>query len=48
MTSTEMLGFVTGAASVLWALGERAWNWPVGIANHGFFLIVCSESEVLR
>ena len=40
MTWTEILGFVTGAASVLLAVRESAWNWPVGIANNVFFLIL--------
>ena len=38
MTWTEILGFVTGAASVLAAVRESAWNWPVGIANNVFFV----------
>jgi len=40
MTWTEILGFVTGAASVLLAVRESAWNWPVGIANNIFFLVL--------
>jgi nicotinamide mononucleotide transporter len=40
MTWTEILGAVTGAASVLLAVRESAWNWPVGIANNIFFLIL--------
>lgn len=40
MSWTEILGFVTGAASVLLAVRESAWNWPVGVANNIFFLIL--------
>lgn len=40
MSWTEILGFLTGAASVLLAVRESAWNWPVGIANNIFFLIL--------
>jgi len=40
VTWTEILGFITGAASVLLAVRESAWNWPVGIANNIFFLIL--------
>jgi nicotinamide mononucleotide transporter len=40
MSWAEILGFVTGAASVLLAVRESAWNWPVGIANNIFFLIL--------
>jgi len=37
---TEILGFVTGAAAVWLAVRENVWNWPVGIANGVFFLII--------
>jgi nicotinamide mononucleotide transporter len=40
MTWTEILGFLTGAASVLLAVRQSAWTWPVGIANNIFFLIL--------
>jgi nicotinamide mononucleotide transporter len=40
VTWTEILGSVTGAASVLLAVRQSAWNWPVGIANNIFFLIL--------
>lgn len=40
MNWTEILGAVTGAASVLLAVRENAWNWPVGIANNIFFLVL--------
>src|SRR5215469_13450668 len=40
MSWPEILGAVTGAASVLLAVYESAWNWPVGIANNIFFLIL--------
>lgn len=40
MSATEILGFITGAASVLLAVRENAWSWPVGIANTIFFLIL--------
>jgi nicotinamide mononucleotide transporter len=37
---TEILGFVTGAASVWLAAKEHVWNWPIGIANSIFFLFL--------
>jgi nicotinamide mononucleotide transporter len=40
MSWTEILGFVTGAASVGLAVRESVWNWPVGIANNIFFLVL--------
>jgi nicotinamide mononucleotide transporter len=46
MTWTEILGFVTGAASVLLAVRESAWNWPVGIVNNVFFLVLFWEAKL--
>jgi nicotinamide mononucleotide transporter len=46
MTWTEILGFVTGAASVLLAVRENAWNWPVGIANNIFFFILFWKTKL--
>jgi len=48
MTWTEILGFVTGAASVWLAVRESVWNWPVGIANNIFISDSFLESETLR
>ena len=36
----EVLGFVTGAACVYAVATQRLWNWPVGMANNVFFLIL--------
>ena len=46
MDWAEILGFVTGAASVLLAVRESAWNWPVGIANNIFFLILFWKAKL--
>ncbi len=46
MSWTEILGAITGAASVLLAVRESAWNWPVGIANNIFFLILFWHSKL--
>ncbi len=40
MSVTEILGFATGALSVWLAVKERVSNWPVGIANSAFFLVL--------
>jgi nicotinamide mononucleotide transporter len=40
MTLTEVLGFITGAACVWLTVKENVWNWPVGIANSVFFIIL--------
>ncbi len=46
MSWTEILGFITGAASVLLAVRESAMNWPVGIANNFFFLILFWKAKL--
>ncbi len=46
MNTTEVLGFVTGALSVLLAVREHVMNWPVGIANNVFFLVVFWRSKL--
>jgi nicotinamide mononucleotide transporter len=37
---TEALGFVTGAACVYLVIRQSIWNFPLGIANNIFFLIL--------
>jgi nicotinamide mononucleotide transporter len=37
---TEIAGFVTGAACVWLVIRENTWNWPVGIANNVFYLVL--------
>lgn len=37
---TETLGFVTGAACVYLVVIQNIWNFPVGIANNIFFLVL--------
>jgi nicotinamide mononucleotide transporter len=37
---TETLGFVTGAACVYLVVKESIWNFPLGIANNIFFLVL--------
>lgn len=40
VTAAELLGFVTGAASVWLTVRGRIANFPVGIANSAFFLVL--------
>lgn len=40
MNPIEIAGFVTGALSVWLAVRQSPWNWPVGVANAVFFLIL--------
>src|SRR5580698_1193129 len=42
----ELLGFVTGAASVWLTVKARISNFPVGIANSAFFLILFATSRL--
>lgn len=35
-----MLGFVTGAICVWFCVKENVWNWPTGIANNFFYIVV--------
>jgi len=43
---TETLGFVTGAWCVWLTVKEHVWNWPIGIANSVFFLILFWQSSL--
>ena len=42
----EILGFVTGAASVWLTVKSRINNFPVGIANSAFFLVLFATSRL--
>ena len=43
---TETLGFVTGAACVYLVVRQNIWNFPLGIANNVFFLILFVEARL--
>ena len=40
----EMLGFVSGGWTVWLTVKENVWNWPIGIANSAFFLVLFLRS----
>src|SRR4051794_14299955 len=42
----ELLGFVTGIACVALAVVQRIENFPVGIANNAFFLVLFADARV--
>lgn len=46
MSWIEILGFVTGAASVILAVRESPWNWLVGLANNVFFFVLFWHSKL--
>jgi nicotinamide mononucleotide transporter len=37
---TEVLGFVSGAWGVWLTVKENIWNWPIGLLNSAFFLVL--------
>ncbi|HYL93706.1 MAG TPA: nicotinamide mononucleotide transporter family protein, partial [Alphaproteobacteria bacterium] len=41
---TEILGFITGVVCVWLLIKENIWNWPIGIANNVFYIIVFTRS----
>src|SRR5688572_33132621 len=43
---SEALGFVTGVACVYLVVRENIWNFPVGIANNVFFLILFTRTRL--
>jgi len=40
----ELLGFVTGALCVWLLIKQNIWNWPIGIANNIFYVIIFYKS----
>ncbi|MDO8507372.1 MAG: nicotinamide riboside transporter PnuC [bacterium] len=40
MSMTEVFGFITGATCVWLVAKDNIWNWPIGIANSIFYVIV--------
>ncbi|MEU9127039.1 nicotinamide riboside transporter PnuC [Kitasatospora sp. NPDC048540] len=46
VTWAELLGFATGAACVWLTVRANIWNFPVGIANNVFFLILFAGARL--
>jgi nicotinamide riboside transporter PnuC len=43
---TEALGFITGAVCVYLTLRENVWNFPIGLANNLFFLVLFLQGRL--
>ncbi len=43
---TEILGFATGAACVWLTVKVNIWNWPLGLANNAFSLVLFIQSRL--
>jgi nicotinamide mononucleotide transporter len=43
---TEALGFITGAICVWLTVKQNIWNWPIGIANNLFYIVLFFEARL--
>lgn len=43
---TEIVGFVTGVVCVFLQVRENIWNWPIGITNNLFYLVLFWQTKL--
>jgi nicotinamide mononucleotide transporter len=46
MNPLEIAGFLTGALAVWLAVRQNPWNWPIGVANAGCFLVLFWQARL--
>jgi nicotinamide mononucleotide transporter len=46
MSMVEVFGFVTGALCVWLVAKDNIWNWPIGILNAAFYIVVFWEARL--
>jgi nicotinamide mononucleotide transporter len=46
LSIVEVLGFITGGVCVWLCVREHPWNWPIGLANNGLFVVLFWRSRL--
>lgn len=46
MQLTEVFGFITGAICVWLVVKDNIWNWPVGIVNNAFYVVLFWNAQL--
>ena len=46
MQLTEVFGFITGAICVWLVVKDNIWNWPIGIVNNAFYIVLFWSAQL--